>query len=38
VTFPGIPLDPKTSVGKFDKKMLCARDAEGGLEVIETSA
>ena len=26
---------PKTSVGKFDKKVLRARHAEGGLEVIE---
>ncbi len=26
---------PKTSVGKFDKKVLRARYAEGGLEVIE---
>jgi fatty-acyl-CoA synthase len=25
---------PKTSVGKFDKKVLRARHAEGGLEVI----
>jgi fatty-acyl-CoA synthase len=26
---------PKTSVGKFDKKVLRARHADGGLEVIE---
>jgi fatty-acyl-CoA synthase len=26
---------PKTSVGKFDKKVLRARHAAGGLEVIE---
>jgi fatty-acyl-CoA synthase len=26
---------PKTSVGKFDKKVLRARHAEGDLEVIE---
>jgi fatty-acyl-CoA synthase len=28
---------PKTSVGKFDKKVLRARYADGGLEVIEVT-
>jgi len=28
---------PKTSVGKFDKKVLRARHGEGGLEVVETA-
>ena len=28
---------PKTSVGKFDKKVLRARHAEGGLEVVEAA-
>jgi fatty-acyl-CoA synthase len=28
---------PKTSVGKFDKKVLRARHGEGGLDVVETA-
>ena len=30
-----VPEVPKTSVGKFDKKLLRARHAEGALEVVE---
>ncbi len=28
---------PKTSVGKFDKKVLRARHSDGGLDVVEFS-
>jgi fatty-acyl-CoA synthase len=33
-SFAFIPEVPKTSVGKFDKKVLRARHAEGGIEVV----